>query len=144
MRKIFALLLLLWTAGAALASDYEFRDGYYWLNGRKYSRTYRAYWNPYYCRWDHAYAYHQIADPAPAKLSLSYLDPQWRVKMLELAAQRIEQKAFMDSAAALGLYMPPMYSDAQSLYSGYSPPGTTVYGSAYQALGQGWGSKNAI
>ncbi len=112
---------------------YTYRDGYWWSGGTAYTRTAtqvlvpgstycqngRLYTNPGYYRTD--YAYSAVVKAAytppvytPPAVPTSAADPDWRIKLLELAQARdkgeagvrkaaIDQKYFLESVQALGL-----------------------------------------
>lgn len=112
-----------YATGFVNSDGYTWHDGYWWYGSNAYTRVWVAptagywrcgiyypgatgYWSYYF---DHA---GQLA--ATTYSALSYTDPAWRSKILDLAAQRdkyeldarrtsVEQAAFERSIAALGL-----------------------------------------
>jgi hypothetical protein len=120
-------------------------DGYWWYNGNAYNRVTTYYSSSYYvngvCYPPGPYYRYVFSHAQPA---LTYNDPQWRSKLLDIAAQRdkvegdvrksaFEQAYFLDSVKTLGLegnfkwqnygYAPPY---------GYGSSGSLGYGSALQ------------
>lgn len=122
MKTVIALALL---AASATASDYVFRDGYYWRGSQAYTR----YSQPTYsyhngCRYQTTSYYYTPVDhkepvketyKAPEKPTLpSVTDENWRAKLLEFAGQRdkwradlkasaLEHNEFMEAVKVLGL-----------------------------------------
>lgn len=116
MRTALALACLLGVVCAASADYTLGAGGYYWNNGRPYTRS-QAYQNGYYANgcYHPGYYYYQYSEvynySAPA---VTHKDADWRTKLLELAAQRdkfegsirkdaAEQKYFLEAVEALGL-----------------------------------------
>lgn len=118
MKKIILpLLLLLVGANSVSATEYEYRDGYYWSSGTAYSRD--RYFQPGYwsgCNYVNGYYFYRYtAVPTVYKSdTVNYTDPGWRSKLLDIAANRdkaemairkgqFEQQYFLDAVGALGL-----------------------------------------
>lgn len=192
MRLILAVTaLVLLTAGAAQADQYAegyvdsngytWRSGYWWkadraykyeryfVDGYYYVQNCYRYWQPGY------YAYKYVEYPvarAPAypptvPANLSPADPQWRTKLLEIAAARdkweadirrgaFEQQYFKEAVDALGLggnfrwngygAVPPYPAGNLSFGGGYTAGGYTAtvplngvlrYGAGFQVGGYG-------
>ncbi len=140
----FALLLLALLAGSAFADGYSYdaRSGHYFDSaGNAYTRI--CTWQPgywYYGRYVQGYylcSYYPAQPKVAAAAKLSYLDPDWRKKMLELKAQMIEQDAFVASAKALGLTVAD--DPVTAAYSRFAPQGSTIWGTSIHSLQQSWG-----
>lgn len=148
MKYLYSALLLMIVSVTAQATDYTYRDGYYWSGSRAYTRSlyqYPGYWS-YGVYYPGAYYYQYTEVPVATqyketvKETVKYTDRGWREKLLELAAQRDkfegeirknahEQAYFLDGIKALGL-------QGNFGWSGYGavPPGAS--GSSY---GYGYG-----
>lgn len=144
MKYLYSVLLLMIVGVAAVGTEYTYRDGYYWLGDRAYTRT--LYQNPGY--WSYgvyypgAYYYQYTEVPVATKYktveTIKHTDSNWRSKLLDLAAQRDkfegeirknahEQAYFMDAVRGLGL-------QGNFGWSGYGavPPGASSgYGYGY-------------
>lgn len=143
---IFRVLLLLVAVFAlstepVQAGDYVYRDGYYWYGSTPYYRqlyTSAGYWyGGCYYPGKSYYQYTQATDYVPpVAKTVTYKDPGWRSKLLDIAAQRdkfegkirkeaFDQAYFLDSVKALGL-------QSNFTWNGYGtiPPGVaSSYGS---------------
>lgn len=150
MRAFIVMLLL--ASGAAASAPYTYRDGaYYGADGHKYTRKQKWVWvDGYYytkncCRyWQEGYWQTNGYDYERVVEQLSYKDPAWRTKLLEIAAQRDrfegqlraaanEQNAFIESVRELGLtgnFYWQQYGVAPQLaghHSSYAVAGNTLY-----------------
>lgn len=159
MKYLFSvLLLLIFCIVPATATDYTYRDGYWWLGDKAYTR--QLYQNPGY--WSYgvyypgSYYYQYLEVPVATKTvykkeTVSYTDPGWRSKLLDIAAQRDkfegeirknahEQAYFLDGVKALGL-------QGNFGWSGYGavPPGSSgaSYGYGYGYASYGGAGANA-
>ena len=109
---ILLFIVALLTVQTVHASEpYSFRDGYYFdLAGAKYTRAKAWVWvDGYYywkgcCRYyqdgywqSNGYTYTQVA------AAISYKTPNWRDRLLEIAAAREESDAFLTAVQAMGL-----------------------------------------
>ncbi len=165
--KRLAIFMLLIAATVAHASDYIYRDGYYWSGDRAYTRT--LYQDPGYWRCGLYYpgaSHYRYAEVAvynrPALVvnrTVSYQDPGWRSKLLDIAAGRdkvegeirkaaFDQQYYMEAVKALGLegnfrwqgYGFSPFGDTPSAVMPYAAvQGKTDYGYTYNALGKVWG-----
>ncbi|HYE70388.1 MAG TPA: c-type cytochrome domain-containing protein [Aquabacterium sp.] len=124
MRTILSLLLLLVVCIAADASDYVYRDGYYWRGQSAYTR-HRNNYGGYYYRYSHT---RYIAPP------VKYATPaDWRNKLLDIAKEKVEYQQFREAVRAMGLE--GQYGHAPNYaIQGY---GTTLYGRVTQANAYG-------
>ena len=162
--KRFAVLLLAALAVAlvsvpAWADDgYTYRDGYYWRDGHAYKReqhwvagsTYYScgqwYQNPGHWAWK--YVEYPVAHKEVYKEpAVSHKDPDWRNRLLDIAAARdkaeaetrkgaYEQKYFLDAVNALGLTgnfrwegygaAPPYPAGGVGLAAGYGHAGAAL------------------
>lgn len=164
-----ALLVLMFVVGVAPATDYVYRDGYYWYSGRAYTRTlyqYPGYWSyGVYYPGAYYYQYYEVPVVTKTETRVTYNDPGWRTKLLELAAQRDkfegeirkgahEQQYFMEAVQGLGLQgnfrwngygaaAPYSYGGYGGYGSGYiqsyGASGSTKYGYTYNSLSQLYG-----
>lgn len=161
MTRLISALCLLALVGAASADYTLGSDGYYYQGGQAYTRSPYSY---YYCgRYYTAYTYTPYYPPAAPK-KVSYTDPDWRTKLLDLAAERdkaelkvrqgvFEQQYFLQAVKELGLggnfriegygQAPPYQPSGPSyVQSGYQA-GSTVYGMAtYNTLAQVYGQES--
>jgi hypothetical protein len=161
--RLISILCLFAIVGAASADYTLGSDGYYYQGGQAYTRSPYSY---YYCgRYYTAYSYTPYYPPAAPK-KVTYTDPDWRTKLLDLAAERdkaelkvrqgvFEQQYFLQAVKELGLngnfriegygqappYQPSGPSYVQS-HVGYQA-GSTVYGMAtYNTLAQVYGQES--
>ncbi len=138
-------------------NGYTYNNGYWWKDG--YAYKYERYWvagTSYYqygCHyttpgyWAYKYVQYPVAQYKEPEKKVSYTDPDWRSKLLDIAGNRdkyeaqarkaaYEQKAFIDSVGALGL-------TGNFRWEGYGtspyPPAalTGGYGGYYQHLSYG-------
>lgn len=174
LAAIAALVFGLFTLSSLKADDFTFRDGFWWSGGVAYTRT--QVWNPItYTRGYNGYLY---ANPQTyywsyirvpvivKKVQLPAKAPVgWRTQLLELAKQRdayegkmrllaVDQKAYIDSIAALGLtgnykwegYGTGVPGYSQSLYSSrstsYGASGLTQYGYSVKSVREMYGETN--
>lgn len=118
MSRVFQFLicfaLLAGSTTSSLASDYVWRDGYWWLGGKAYTRSVEYYYQGR-CKYSR-YVYSPAVgyDYAAEVAKLKYTDPDWRTKLLDIAKQRdyfegrmrldaLEQKEFIEAIQVLGL-----------------------------------------
>jgi hypothetical protein len=160
--RLLSILCLLTILGAASADYTLGNDGYYYQGSQAYTRSPYSY---YYCgRYYTAYTYTPYYPPvqaAPKKVT--YTDPDWRTKLLDLAAERdkaelkvrqgvFEQQYFLQAVKELGLggnfriegygQAPPYQPSAPTYQVGYQA-GSTVYGMAtYNTLAQVYGQES--
>ena len=173
LAAIAALVFGLFTISSLKADDFTFRDGFWWSGGAAYTRT--QVWNPvtytrdYYGRlYANPQTYYWSYARVPVivkKVQLPAKAPVgWRTQLLELAKQRdlyegkmrllaVDQKAYIDSIAALGLtgnYKWEGYGTSgygsQSLYSSrstsYGASGLTQYGYSVKSVREMYGETN--
>jgi len=158
MRYVYALFGVLLFALVSVGGDEEYArgdDGYWYRDGVPHTRVLveqSPYW---YCGRYYAgtsyYRYTRHSKPAPTPK-----DPDWRSKLLDIAAQRdkfeadarkgaAEQQYFLEGVRALGLEgnfawrSPRLYS---SLDVTYGANASTQYGYSYSTLAQVYGDNN--
>ncbi len=128
---LFALALLPLVPAPAGATDYTFRDGFYWSGKTPHVRTWV--WDPvsYYQSYGYWYAkprtgyYKYTAVPVAYRKAAAVAD--WRQAFTAIARQRSEDEQMVKAFGALGIAPPAGL--ASSAY-------TTGYGSALVAQGQ--------
>lgn len=101
-----------------IADGYTYRNGYWYYGNQAYSRT--QYWQPGYYRGCcyiqgyYYYKYYPVQAQTYSQPTTNYNDPDWRSKLLDIAAQRdktegeirkgaFEQAYFMQAVQGLGL-----------------------------------------
>lgn len=162
MKRLAILLILLVGSTMAPASDYVYSsDGYWYCNGVPHMRYYQpGYWsNCCYIQGYYFYKPVQIVQQ-PVTPTVNYTDPNWKGKLLDIAAQRVEHQAFIDAVKAMGLegavrsnaYSSPYYGNFTLSGSGYSTNltnfgvnATTQYGYSpysYQQLAAAYGQQD--
>ena len=152
MNRFVAFVLILLNAMPLLAADYVLRDGYYYDSaGARYTRSVSQVWVPGYyyysncCKYWKAgyykdvYTYHAYP--------LTSAEPDWRLKLLEIAATRDklegklryqanEHNMFVESVRELGLSgnffwhqygMAPQLAAPNAHLGIYGASGNTVY-----------------
>ena len=133
MKTLIAFLVL---AAACAASDYSYRDGYYWRDGIAHSRYQTSYWSG--CCWKYRYNYKPVKFEAAyqekVRDAVSYNATEKLLEIAELkvkydanlAKQQQEAKTIREGLQALGINAPSTAS-----YGGYNQAtiaGTTIYG----------------
>lgn len=167
MKYLYSVLLLMIVVVATPATDYVYRDGFYWYGGKAYTRAlyqYPGYWS-YGVYYPGAYYYRYTEVPVAVKeKAVTYTDAGWRSKLLDLAAQRDkfegeirkgqhEQAYFLDAVRALGLQgnftwngygnaPPSLYGGSGYGYASYSANASTKYGYSYNSLSQLYGDSD--
>jgi cytochrome c553 len=162
MIKLVLLLMVCFEVGwqisgctmVASASDYVFREGYFWKDGVPYQRYRTRYCSRgcYYYR----YSYRRVP-------VVSSKTPDWRAKLLDIASQRdrfelnnkksaLEHNEFLEAVNALGLSgnfrvngygAPVQYAQglaASGIQQPFAEQGTSVYGYSYSTLADVYGS----
>ncbi len=170
MKYLNTILLLLIISTTTSANEYTYRDGFYWNGSKAYSRQlyqYPGYWS-YGVYYPGAYYYQYTEVPVATEYktkTVTYNDPGWRSKLLDIAAQRDkfegeirknahEQAYFMDAVKGLGLTgnfrwngygeVPPSVAGGysyggQGYISTYGANASTKYGYSYNSLSQLYG-----
>ena len=174
MRYILALSLILLFAFPAVANHdgatedgYTYRGQYWWLDGVAYTREKRV-WTEYVrygcCSYPQRY-YRWVYTRVPVVTSA---DPDWRSKLLDIAAQRDrfegrlraaaqEQNAFLEAVGALGLtgnfnwssygmsptLANPYRAAGQLAVGNYGTSGNTLYGYSYSQIADVYGTTDA-
>ena len=184
MKRVLLILIVLLAAtgitaasGGYLNSDGYWQysgDPYYWYGNNAYVRTLVNGTGYYSCgvyypgASYYRYTYHHTYT---APVQLSYTDPGWRSKLLDIAAARdkaeasirkaaFEQAYFKDAVQALGLtgnfrwdgygIAPPYVYPSVVPYAGYGSlqlstagvNGSTVYGQTYNSIASVYGDAN--
>lgn len=156
------------------ASNYVYRNGYYYSGSQAYTRYwyqppgYYSYGSYYYPPGYYVYTAYYPPAASTYTPSVNYTDPDWRSKLLDLAAQRdkaegkirvnaFEQKYFLEAVEALGLkgnfnwqgygQAPPYSVNPYSSYgnlqlSTAGAQGSTVYGYSYNTIASFYGDVN--
>lgn len=148
-----ALFLL---AGQASASDYVYRDGYWWCGNAAYSKWIVPAYTDCYGRYYGERYYYTYSHTAYAP-KLTPADPNWRSRFLDLQEKRDEAKAFQDalnafnggnggvpaSPALSGVGVPGYGYAANSLQLGsYGANGSSLYGYSTKALSDLYGDNS--
>lgn len=127
IRLLVLLFLLLFVTSVAAGDYYVFRDGYWWCHGVPHTRT--RHWFPgtgcspgYWY-----YQYHPVRHVSVH--NITYRDPDWRVKLLELKKDQQEQAAFLQAIREFGLTSPSPLPVAFALSGtlSYGTSGATLY-----------------
>lgn len=164
VKSFFVGLILLLVAIPAGATEdtttYTFSGGYYWSNGVAYNRQKVWEWNTYWdgCKYVGYWTYHYQYDPANIQVTPN--TPDWRIKLLEIAASRDkaentlrvaaqEQNLFNETVASLGLTGNFRIQDYGRNVSRFSTQtyqlnsagvsGNTIYGYSTATLKDVWG-----
>lgn len=144
------------------ASDpvYTYSGGYYWSGGIAYTRQKVWDWNTYWdgCQYQGYWTYHYQYDPA--NIQVTPTSPDWRIKLLEIAAARDgaenklrvaaqEQDLFNETVAALGLTgnfriqdygrTSVRFSNQTYQLNSAGVSGNTIYGYSTATLKDVWG-----
>ena len=160
---LLGVLSVLLAPAAVHASDYVHRDGYYWKDGYAYTRA--QYYQPGYYKcgayYPGYYYYTYTYVPAYNSASVTYSDPGWRSKLLDIAAARdkiegemrksaAEQRYFTEAVSALGLTGnfrfqnygadPYGYSPHSNAYAAVNTGGSTLYGYSVKQVADLYGA----
>lgn len=98
LKSILTAFLALTLASVAFADSYTFRDGLYWRDGLSYTRT--STWVPAASRWSGGvcytkpgyYSYSYVRYNRAAAPAISYKDPDFEEKLLDIVKQRDRQQ----------------------------------------------------
>lgn len=155
--------------GFVNSDGYTFNSGY-WYYGASPQAYYRTLIStPGYYSYGYYYpgsSYYQYTAYYPPKAAVSYTDPDWRTKLLDIAQQRdktegkvrlgaFEQQYFLESVRALGLEgnftwrgygaVPPYPVIGAAHYAqSYGANATTQYGYSYSTIAQLYGDNTNL
>ena len=154
---IKTLLAFLILGGVCTASDFVFKDGYYWLGENAYTRQKVSHGHYGGYRYEYRKAPVVVKKEVEYKDRVEYKEAEkvdWRTRLLEIAQEREEYRAkqeaqaqdhreYMEALKALGLEgnaaAYPGYSHSPYGYQANSEQGTTVYGYSYSTLADIYG-----
>lgn len=145
---------------------YSASDGYWWKGGYPYTRQWVSSPGYYYCgiyyQGSSYWEYSRAPYTPPAKTTVAYT-ADWKSKILEVAKERDDHNAYLQSLKVLGLPLPPDQGPVppglpfvmnRGGYGGYSlsgygssvslgtygASGNTLYGYSYNALKDPYGT----